>query len=216
MSVAVDRASGTLLVEGRRVFPIVLSDPPPLNAKAPSAQDALAELAAGGAGFLRTGRLDWSLESLDDQIAAERARLDAAAEHGLYCWPSLGPAANLPARKVSATERLLTAVVGELKDHPALGAWRGVGEPANPARPARVPAAGLVRAYRRLKATDPGHPLVIIQAPRGTLASLIPYRPAFDITGADIFPVSYPPGKHAGGPRRGIGVVGDITKKMGK
>src|SRR5215831_14189584 len=165
MSVAVDRESGTLLVEDRKVFPIVLSDPPPLDAKAPNGQDALAELAAGGAGFIRTGRLDWNLESLDAQIAFERERLDGAAAHGLYCWPSLGHAANLPARDVSATERLLTDVVGELKDHPALGAWRGVGEPANPARPSRVPAAGLVRAYRRLKATDPGHPLVIIQAP---------------------------------------------------
>jgi hypothetical protein len=71
-----------------------------------------------------------------------------------------------------------------------------------------------VRAYRKLKALDPDHPLVIIQAPRGSLADLTPYRPAFDITGADIFPVSYPPGKHAGGRRRGIGVVGEITRKM--
>ena len=35
---------------------------------------------------------------------------------------------------------------------------------------------------------------MIIQAPRGTVADLTPYRPAFDITGADIYPVSYPPG----------------------
>ena len=51
-------------------------------------------------------------------------------------------------------------------------------------------------------------------APVGTVAQLVPYRPAFDITGADIFPVSYPPGKHAGGRNRDIGVVGDIARKM--
>ena len=212
--VKVDRATGSLVVDGRKVFPLVLSDGPPLGAKAPNGNDALAELAAGGVSFVRTGRLDWRTESLEHQIAVERDRLDAAAAHGLYCWPSLGPAGNLAGRTLSAKEQLLTSVVGELKDHSALGAWRGVGEPANPARATRIPAAGLVRAYEVLKALDPGHPLVIIQAPRGKLADLTPYRPAFDITGADIFPVSYPPGKHAGSQRRGVGVVGEITRKM--
>jgi hypothetical protein len=87
-------------------------------------------------------------------------------------------------------------------------------EPANPNRPARVPVAGLARAYRTLHESDPHHPVVITQAPVGTVAQLAPYRPAFDITGADIYPVSYPPGKHAGGRNRDIGVVGDVTRKM--
>jgi RibD C-terminal domain len=38
---------------------------------------------------------------------------------------------------------------------------------------------------------------VIIQAPRSPVAALTPYRPAFDITGADIFPIAYPPGQHS-------------------
>jgi hypothetical protein len=46
------------------------------------------------------------------------------------------------------------------------------------------------------------------------VAQLRPYRPAFDITGADIYPVSYPPGTHAGGTNRDISVVGDLTTKM--
>jgi hypothetical protein len=78
----------------------------------------------------------------------------------------------------------------------------------------RVPAAGLVRAYRALRETDTDHPVVVLQAPVSTAAQLTPYRPAFDITGADIYPVSYPPGKHAGGVERDIGIVGDITRKM--
>jgi hypothetical protein len=212
--VGIDRATGALLVEGRKVFPLVLSDGPPLGAQAPSGENALAEIAAGGASFIRVGRPDWSLESIDQQIAAEREVLDAAAAHGLRCWLQLGNVPELPARALAPHEQLLTRVVGQLKDHPALGAWKGIDEPANPNRPSRVPVAGLVRAYRQLRATDPDHPVVIIQAPVGTVAQLAPYRPAFDITGADIYPVSYPPGKHAGGRVRDIGVVGSVTRKM--
>jgi hypothetical protein len=213
-AVSIDRSTGALLVDGGKVFPIVLSNAPPPGAKAPSGADALAELAAGGANFIRTGRNDWSLESLEQQIAAEREVLDAAATHGLHCWLQLGNVPDLPDRATSANEQLLTSIVGQLKDHPALGAWKGVDEPANPNRPSRVPAARLERAYRQLKAVDPAHPVVITQAPVGTLARLLPYRPAFDITGADIYPVSYPPGKHAGRGKRDIGVVGTVTQKM--
>ena len=59
---------------------------------------------------------------------------------------------------------------------------------------------------------------MIIQAPRGTAAQLTPYRPAFDVTGADIYPVSYPPGIHAGGANKDISVVGvnnTVTYKTG-
>ena len=212
--VSIDRATGALVVEGRKVFPLVLSNGPPLGAKAPDGGDAFAEIAAGGANFIRVGRHDWSLESIDQQIAAEREVLDAAAAHGLHCWLQLGNVPDLPARALSPNRRLLANIVGQLKDHPALGAWKGIDEPANPNRPARVPVAGLVRAYRTLRASDPNHPVVITQAPVGTAAQLAPYRPAFDITGADIYPVSYPPGKHAGGGKRDIGVVGDVTRKM--
>ena len=45
--VSVDRSTGSLLVEGRKVFPLVLSDGPPLGAKAPSGNDAFAEVDLG-------------------------------------------------------------------------------------------------------------------------------------------------------------------------
>src|SRR5206468_1943503 len=76
------------------------------------------------------------------------------------------------------------------------------------------PAAGLVRAYKKLKELDPDHPVVIIQAPRSPVADLLPYRPAFDVTGADIFPIAYPPGEHSDTGNADISVVGDITRKM--
>jgi hypothetical protein len=214
--VEVDRATGALLVEGRKVFPLILSNGPPLGAKTPDGEDALAVLAAGGANFLRVGRHEWSSGSIDQQIAGVREMLDAAAAHGFHCWLQLGTVPDLPARGLAAKQQLLTRIVGQLKDHPALGAWKGIDEPANPSRPARVPVAGLVRAYQALHEADPHHPVVITQAPVGTVAQLAPYRPAFDITGADIYPVSYPPGKHAGGRNRDIGVVGSIARKMAR
>jgi hypothetical protein len=212
--VEVDRATGVLVVAGQKVFPIVLSNGPPLGAKTPAGEDALAVLAAGGASFVRVGEADWNAGTVDQQIAAVREVLDAAAAHGLHCWLQLGDVPDLSARGLAAKEQLLTQIVGQLKDHPALGAWKGIDEPANPNRPARVPVAGLVRAYRKLRETDPSHPVVITQAPVGTVAQLVPYRPAFDITGADIYPVSYPPGKHAGGRNSDIGIVGDVTRKL--
>lgn len=184
--------------------------------RAPSGADGLAEVAAGGASFIRSGPPDWNLQLLDQQIAAAIELLDAAGAHGLHCWLQLGEVPNLSAHTPAANDQLLTSIVGQLKDHPALGAWKGVDEPANPNRPAPLPATGLVRAYRRLKALDPNHPLVIIQAPLSTVAQLTPYRAAFDITGADIYPVSYPPGKHVGGRSRNINIVGNITNTMAR
>ena len=57
-----------------------------------------------------------------------------------------------------------------------------------------IPPAGLVRGYEQVKQLDPDRPVVIIQAPLNTVTELTPYRPALDITGADIYPISYPPG----------------------
>ena len=110
---------------------------------------------------------------------------------------------------------MLAQVATTFKDHPGLGAYKGVDEPRNPFRGEEwIRPAGLVRAAQRLKVLDPDHPLVIIQAPRSTVAQLSPYRPAFDITGTDIFPLAYPPGEHSDLPNKDISVVGDMTRKM--
>src|SRR6266542_856780 len=142
-AVTIDRATGALIIDGKRLFPIVLSNPPPLGAKTPSGGDALTELAAAGASVLRTGRPDWSLDSVDEQITAERARLDAAAAHGLHCWPWLGQVPNLPTRAGSAREQLLVRIVNGLKDHPALGAYKGImSPPIRSAAPIAFPPLG--------------------------------------------------------------------------
>ena len=212
-SVSVHGPTGVLLVDGRKVFPIGLSDPPPLGALAPSGQPALQELANAGATMIRTGTPDWALARINHQIAAEKAIQDAAAAHGLHCWMRLGPVANLPG--AAANAQLLTRIVGALKDHPALCAYKGVDEPRNPFRGANwIRPAGLTRALKRIKALDPEHPMVVIQAPRGPVSQLAGYRPCFDITGVDIFPVSYPPGLHSDNGNADISVVGDMTDKM--
>ena len=188
-------------------------------ARGPDGEDGLGELSSAGASFIRTGRGDWSAGRLDAQLASERAELDAAAVHGLLCWLYLGDIPDLPPRtagqQASAREQMLSTIAASLKDHPGLGAYKGVDEPRNPFRGTNwIRPEGLVRAARRLKAIDPDHPLVIIQAPRSTVAQLTPYRPAFDITGADIFPIAYPPGEHSDLANRDISVVGDVTRKM--
>jgi hypothetical protein len=196
-------------------FPIGLSNGPPPGGKAPNGRSGLAEVAAAGVTFIRTGRADWSAQQIGTQLAAERALLDAARAHGLRGWLWLGDLPNLPAGATSPQAKLLSAVADGMQGHPALSAYKGIDEPRNPFRGANwIRPAGLVRAYQLLHRIDPAHPVVITQAPIATVAQLVPYRPAFDITGADVYPVSYPPGTHTQTKNTDISVVGDITKKM--
>src|SRR2546428_12538784 len=83
--VTIEQATGCLLIDGRPVFPIGLSEPPPLGGKTPEGNDGWAEVASGGVNFIRSGSGDWSLPQIDAQIASERARMDGAAAHGLHC-----------------------------------------------------------------------------------------------------------------------------------
>jgi hypothetical protein len=163
--------------------------------------------------MVRTGIANWSAASITQQLDAERAKLDAAAAHKLQCWVWLGTLTNLPPGAPSPQERLLTQVVEGLRAHPALGAWKGQDEPRNPFNASlSIPPANLARGHRAVNALDPDHPLVIVQAPRGTAKGLVPYRPAFDITGVDIYPVGYPPGTHSDQKNKDISVVGDVAR----
>src|SRR3954469_20818519 len=97
-----DNATGSLVLDGAKVFPLILSDGPPRGGTTPPPHsgDAWAEIAQDGRGanFLRTGQTlasPWALANIDAQIAEERATMDAAHQHRLYCWPRLVNAANL-------------------------------------------------------------------------------------------------------------------------
>jgi hypothetical protein len=196
-------------------FPIGLSNGPPPGGKAPNGRNGLAEVAAAGVTFIRTGRADWNAQQINAQIAAERTLLAAAGAHGLHGWLWLGDLPNLPAGTTSPEAKLLSTVADGLQGHASLFAYKGIDEPRNPFRGANwIRPAGLVRAYELLHRIDPSHAVVITQAPIATVAQLLPYRPAFDITGADVYPISYPPGTHTQTKNKDISVVGDVTKKM--
>jgi hypothetical protein len=207
--------TGVLVIDGKKVFPLGLSNPPPLGKQAPNGKEGLQEVASAGANFIRTGRGKWTPAGIANEISDELDLQNAAADHGLHCWLYLGEVPDLPGPQDSSNEELLTKIVNAFKAHPALGAYKAMDEPRNPFRGANwIRPAGLVRAYQKLKSLDPSHPAVIIQAPRSPVAALTPYRPAFDITGADIFPIAYPPGGHSDLPNPDLSVVGDITRKM--
>jgi hypothetical protein len=104
-------------------------------------------------------------------------------------------------------------VLEGLRRHPALGAWKGQDEPHDPFNTKlSVPPANLERGLRALRAVDGAHPVVVVQAPRGAVAQLVPYRKTFDIAGVDIYPISFPPGVHTDQKNNDISVVGDVTR----
>jgi len=194
-----------LVVNGQKVFPIGFTTPPPPDGKTPAGKNAIAELAAAGATFLRTGAPEtgWN----DATWQREQKYLDAAARYGLHCMPYLREDACLISE---AREAQLRGLLARFKDHPGLGVWKGDDEPEW----AKTPLPPLLRTRQVIKELDPDHPLVIIHAPRGTVESLRQYNGCGDILGADIYPISYPPGIHSLRTNRSISLVGDYTRTM--
>ena len=218
---SIDMTTGALVTGGRRVFPIGLSDPPPLNTTAPrSGLPAWEEIARAGVNFVRNYTV-WSAAAFGEQLPAVVQQLDAAERRGLQVWLALAGVDRDLSRR-----QLLDAVVNAVKGHAGLGVWKGFDEPAL----GRVPPAGLAAVRSHVRALDPDHPLAIIEAPRGpapvagdsttrlTTAAVRPYAAACDIHGVDIYPVSVPPGRHAGGPpvNTDISVVGDMTRILAR
>jgi hypothetical protein len=211
----IDAQTGCLLVAGKRVFPLGLSDAPPVESTAPNGKAAWAEIASGGANFARH-YAPWTAGGAAEQLITLGQQLDAAQQHGLQMWVALAGLDNNLSRQA-----LRTKIVNTLKAHPGLGVWKGADEPAH----GHIPAAGLVAVRKELKTLDPEHPIAIIQAPRApapskdapdrrlTIAAVKAYAAACDIHGVDIYPISKPVGRHAGGPpvNTDISVVSDMT-----
>jgi hypothetical protein len=207
---SIDGATGSLLVDGKRVFPIGLSDPPPID------DTSWAEIAGAGVTFVRNYTV-WTAGNIDAQMATVATELQAAAAHNLQVWLALAGLDN-----DLSQQALLDQVVNRFKGDPGLGAWKGPDEPAH----GHVPAQGCVDVYQHLRSLDPDHPVVIIQAPRApgpapgtpdkplTAAAVQPYAAACDIHGVDIYPI--PPGAHAGHApvNTDLSVVGDVTRIM--
>jgi len=200
-------ADQVLVIDGRKVFPIGFTMPPPPEAEAPSGKSGIEELRAAGATFLRTGVMGgaWDESALVQEVKWQ----DAAARYGLHCWVFLRELGSIE-DGATAKEAMLRKVVGRLKDHPGMGVWKGVDEPEW----AKQPLEPMLRAREILRQLDPNHPVAVTHAPRGTVESLRPYMAAADITGADIYPVGYPPGAHSLGANKQISMVGDYTRTM--
>ena len=161
----IDRATGSLRLAGQKVFPLGLSNPPPVGGTTPAGRGAFQELADGGASFIRTGRGNWDPRAARRSSSpTERAQLDAAAAHGLHCWLYLGDVPDLPARLSRTSRRrhatqMLSSDRDALKDHPGLGAYKGVDEPRNPFRGANwIRPEGLVRALQQAEGARPEPP----------------------------------------------------------
>jgi len=195
-----------LVLNGEKVFPIGFTTGPPPGAKTPEGKNGMRELADAGGMFMRTGSTggrNWS----EKTIARERSWMDAAARNGMYCWPFLHELASV-APGDTEREAMLRQVINRFKHHPGLLVWKGVDEPEW----GKTPLEPMVRAYRIIKELDPNHPVVTIQAPRGTVASLRPYNVVSDIIGTDIYPIGYPPGSHSLLTNKTLSLVGDHTR----
>jgi len=208
-SKAIINADQVLEIDGKKVFVICFSLPPPVDGKAPNGVNAIAEITDAGATFLRAGSLGGGWNTA--RFTQEKKLQDAAARYGLHCWLALTEAASI---KPVATNReeLLRKILTTFRDHPGLGAYKGVDEPEW----GKHPLPPMARAYQIIKELDPNHPVVLIQAPRGTVASLKPYNSVCDIIGTDIYPIGYPPGMHSQFVRTNaeISMVGDYTHLM--
>jgi hypothetical protein len=127
----------------------------------------------------------------------------------MHCWVFLRELGSIPDGDLKR-EAMLRKVVTALKSHPGMGVWKGEDEPEWGKRP--IPP--LVRAREIIRELDTNHPIAVTHAPRGTIESLRRYNAAADITGADIYPIGFPPGAHSLETNKEISMVGDYTRKM--
>jgi hypothetical protein len=127
----------------------------------------------------------------------------------MHCWVFLRELGSVPEGNATH-EAMLRKVVNAFKDHPGMGVWKGEDEPEW----GKKPVPPLVRAREIIREIDLKHPVAVTHAPRGTVESLRRYNAAADITGADIYPIGYPPGSHSLETNKEINMVGDYTRKM--
>jgi len=197
-----------LVVDGEKVFPIGFTTGPPPDGKTPEGKNGMRELADAGGMFMRTGSSGG--RKWDEQALTQQEKwMDAAAENGMYCWPFLHELASVGPQDTKR-EAMLRTVINRFKNQPGLLVWKGADEPEW----GKLPVEPLIRAYEIIKELDAHHPIVTIQAPRGTVASLRPYNAASDIIGTDIYPIGYPPGGHSLLTNKTLSLVGDHTRMI--
>jgi hypothetical protein len=186
-------AHGTVLIDGNKVFPIVLAKGPERGSATPTGDDALNEVVNAGVNVFKVGPASgsWSEDDTTDAALWD----EEAAERGVYTWVNLATLARV--EPGTADDTLLRDVIDSLSDDPALAMWKGADEPWL----ARFTPETLQYAY--CVATSVGMPSwcqepvdhthlwVTIQAPRGTTEDLAPYSAVTDIHGVNDYPVTW-------------------------
>ncbi len=203
--------NGVLQIDGRKTFVVSFGMPPPAAGKTPEGKDALAELHEAGANYMRIAPTVGDEPQTATALARYQAWLDDAATHGMLCWITLN---KLPAFKQgeAGKEQTLREIINRFRDHPGLGGWKAYDEAAW----VKMPADAVKRAYDIFHELDPNHPVILIQAPTKGSLPLEPYMSACDVTGVDIYPIAYPPGKHSDFGNREISIVSDCTQWVTK
>jgi len=198
--------AGALVVDGQKVFPIALTIIPPPEAKAPDGKPAYAAFRDGGALFMRTGGPHWDAARLETELQYQ----EAAAKFGMRCCPWMGwDLCNIKPGNTKV-EQQLRDIVSKLKDSPGMGLWKGADEPEW----GKKSPEAVANSARIIHELDPNHPIWLVQAPRGTVESLKRYDAGWDVGGIDIYPVSYPPGRHTIAANKDLSMVGDFTRMM--
>jgi hypothetical protein len=184
---------GTTLINGQKVFPIVLAKGPDRDSTTPTGADALDEVVAAGVNVFKVGPASrpWWPEDKADAVAWNQE----AAERSVYTWVNLATLADAEPGKPKDTR--MREVISLLGDDPALAMWKGADEPQLAGfEPEQLQYAYCVATSRGQESwceqpEDSDHLWVTIQAPRGTASDLAPYGPVTDVHGVNDYPVTW-------------------------
>src|SRR5437867_2974083 len=138
------------VIDGKKVFPIGFTMPPPPDGKTPSGKNGIDELGDAGATFLRTGVMGTNWDEATFEL--QQKWLDAAARNHMYVVINLREASSIDPQHPN-NEQLLRKILARFKDHPALACWKGVDEP----QWGKHPIEPMVAAYQLIKQLDPDH-----------------------------------------------------------
>jgi hypothetical protein len=187
---------GTTLIDGQKVFPIVLAKGPDRGSLTPDGADALDEVVAAGVNVFKVGPATrpWWPEDKADAVAWNQE----AASRGVYTWMNLATLADATPQ-TPVKEARLREVIGLLKGAPAMAMWKGADEPWLAGfAPEELQYAYCVATSRGEAEWCAGRPMadsdhlwVTIQAPRGTASDLAPYGPVTDVHGVNHYPVTW-------------------------
>ena len=123
-SIVTNNADHALVINGRKVFPIVFSPGPPTGGWIPSGADALQELREAGGLMIRMNQTNnWNAQLMTNQ----QASLDWCAQHGMYGLLNLRESSIFSATDTT-TPVSLRNLVDTFRSHPALGMWKNFDE----------------------------------------------------------------------------------------